>query len=54
MLEKEKMPVTSIFSFSYIVFYSIVDKFCHLCYLNPFPITPFWDHPKFKEAADDN
>ena len=21
--------------------------------LNPFPNTPFWDHPKFKEAADD-
>ena len=21
---------------------------------NPFPNTPFWDHPKFKEAADDN
>ena len=22
--------------------------------LNPFPITPFLDHPKFKEAAFDN
>ena len=22
--------------------------------LNPFPNTSFWDHPKFKEAADDN
>ena len=22
--------------------------------LNPFPITIFWDRPKFKEAADDN
>ena len=22
--------------------------------LNPFPNTPFWDCPKFKEAADDN
>ena len=22
--------------------------------INPFPNTPFWDHPKFKEAADDN
>ena len=21
---------------------------------NPFPNTPFWDRPKFKEAADDN
>ena len=21
---------------------------------NPFPNTPFWDHPKLKEAADDN
>ena len=21
---------------------------------NPFHITPFWDNPKFKEAADDN
>ena len=21
--------------------------------VNPFPNTPFWDHPKFKEAADD-
>ena len=21
---------------------------------NPFPNTPFWDAPKFKEAADDN
>ena len=21
---------------------------------NPFPNTPFWDHPKFKDAADDN
>ena len=21
---------------------------------NPFPNTPFWDCPKFKEAADDN
>ena len=22
--------------------------------LNPFPNTPFWDRPKFKEAADDD
>ena len=22
--------------------------------LNPFPNTPFWDRPKFKEVADDN
>ena len=22
--------------------------------VNPFPNTPFWDRPKFKEAADDN
>ena len=22
--------------------------------LNPFPKTPFWDRPKFKEGADDN
>ena len=22
--------------------------------INPFPITPFWNRPKFKEAADDN
>ena len=22
--------------------------------INPFPNTSFWDHPKFKEAADDN
>ena len=22
--------------------------------LNPFPKIQFWDHPKFKEAADDN
>ena len=22
--------------------------------LNPYPNTPFWDGPKFKEAADDN
>ena len=22
--------------------------------VNPFPNTQFWDHPKFKEAADDN
>ena len=21
--------------------------------LDPFPNTPFWDHPEFKEAADD-
>ena len=21
---------------------------------NPLPNTPFWDRPKFKEAADDN
>ena len=23
-------------------------------FVNPFPSTPFWDRPKFKEAADDN
>ena len=23
-------------------------------HVNPFPNTPFWDHPKFKEAEDDN
>ena len=23
-------------------------------WVNPFPNTPFWGHPKFKEAADDN
>ena len=22
--------------------------------VNPFPNTPFWDRPKFKEAADHN
>ena len=22
--------------------------------INPFPNTPFWDRPKFREAADDN
>ena len=22
--------------------------------INPFPNTPFWDRPKFKETADDN
>ena len=22
--------------------------------LNPFPDTPFWDRPRFKEDADDN
>ena len=22
--------------------------------VNPFPNTPFWDRPKFKEAADNN
>ena len=22
--------------------------------VNPFPNTPFWDRPRFKEAADDN
>ena len=22
--------------------------------INPFSNTPFWDRPKFKEAADDN
>ena len=22
--------------------------------VNPFPNTPFWDHPKFKKATDDN
>ena len=23
-------------------------------FVNPFPNKPFWDRPKFKEAADDN
>ena len=22
--------------------------------INPFPCTPFWEGPEFKEAADDN
>ena len=25
-----------------------------LYYVNPFPTTPFWDRPKFKEDVDDN
>ena len=28
--------------------------FNHFVLLNPFPNTPLWDRPKFKEAADDN
>ena len=28
--------------------FKVVEKF------NPFPNTPLWDRPKFKEAADDN
>ena len=24
------------------------------CSINPFPNPPFWDRPKFKEAADNN
>ena len=27
---------------------------CRKLQVNPFPNTPFWDHPKFKEAADVN
>ena len=30
MWEKEKMAAISIFSFPHIVFYSVMDKFCHL------------------------
>ena len=26
----------------------------HFVMINPFPNAPFWDCPKFKEAADDN
>ena len=26
----------------------------HMVRVNPFPNTPFWDCPKFKETADDN
>ena len=26
---------------------------CGKWLINPFPIMPFWDHPEFKEAADD-
>ena len=32
------------YDFSYSLFYSF----------NPFLNTPFWDRPKFKEAADDH
>ena len=38
------MMLTSIFSFPHEVFYPVY----------PFPISPFWDRPKFKEAADNN
>ena len=27
---------------------------CYRQQINPFPNKPFWNHPKFKEAADDN
>ena len=72
IVEKEKMLVTTIFSFFHNVFKTYlfqghkksdyVVKCLSLLFqtslmskwLNPFPNTPFWDHPKFKEAADNN
>ena len=65
--KKKKLLVASNFSFSHSVFKRLVlqtrknqDLFGKelrrllLSELNPLPYTPFWDRPKFKDAADDN
>ena len=31
---------------------TVIVLYCRM--INPFPKTPFWDRPKFKEAADNN
>ena len=54
MSEKEKMLVTSIFSFSHNVFKELCTQGRYKLGVNPFPNDKFWTHPKLKDFADDN
>ena len=51
LLEKGKMLVTSIFSFSHNVFFSIKDKYHFWCLICRLQMLSIWSRPKFRRLG---